>query len=183
MGDFLSRTALAPITYINSLKEIKIHDISMKGTSMYPAFPITAFASLLSIVSFATYMIVYFFTEDSEESCYAHITYGIIVLAIIYPIEAIIIWIGLIGSVALDASTCWKYFIALFLGVLVGGFSFGGLGFVYLCTINEVSPIIIPATFLSSNVFIQVICYTYISFFGLYLILIPLLTCSYSNRN
>ena len=183
MGDCLSRAALAPVTYIKGLRGIKIDDVSMKGTSMYPAFPITVIASLLSMLAFATYMIIYFFTEDSEESCYAHITYGIIALSIIYPIEAIIIWIGLVGSVALGAGTCWKYFISMFLGTLVAGFSFGGLGFVYLCTINEVSPIIIPATFLSSNTFIQVICYTYLSFFGLYLILIPLLTCSYSNRN
>ena len=77
----------------------------------------------------------------------------------------------------------WKYFISFFLGILASGFSFGGLGFVYLCTIDEVSPILLPATFLSSNGFIQAIVYIYISFFGLYVILIPLLTCSYANRN
>ena len=65
MGDCLSRAALAPISYIKQIRGIKIDDVSMKGTNMYPAFPLTVIASLISLLAFATYMIVYFFTEDS----------------------------------------------------------------------------------------------------------------------
>lgn len=101
-------------------------------------------------------------------------------LAVAYPVESIIIMLGLIGSAA--GSTCWKYFVVVFLGLMGTGFSFGGLGFVYLCTINEANPILIPSSFLSSNTFIQIVVYMYLSFFGLYIILIPLLTCSYGKR-
>ena len=86
------------------------------------------------------------------------------------------------GSAALATTQCWKIMIAIFMGLLVTGFSFGGLGFVYLCTINEVNPILIHSSFLSSNTWIQVIVYTYLSFFGLYVILVPLITCSYAKR-
>ena len=86
MGDLLSRAALAPIAYIKNIQGIKVGDITMKGTSMYPAFPLSALASILSIIGLATYMIVYFFSVDSSETCFSHITYGIIALALVYPL-------------------------------------------------------------------------------------------------
>ena len=70
----------------------------------------------------------------------------------------------------------------IFFGLLATGFSFGGLGFVFLCTISVQHPLLIPATFLSSNVFIQTIVYSYLSFFFLYIVILPLLTLSYNNR-
>lgn len=87
------------------------------------------------------------------------------------------------GTVALSQSNCWKVFLIVFFGLLVTGFSFGGLGFAFLCTISKDHPLLIPSSFLSSNTFIQIIVYGYLSFFGLYLILVPLFTFSYNQRS
>lgn len=64
MGDCLSRAAMAPVTYVKHLRELSIPDLTMKGTPMYPAFPLSALFALLSMLAFAIYMAVYFFTED-----------------------------------------------------------------------------------------------------------------------
>lgn len=154
----------------------------MKGTAFYPAFPVSLLFSLISLCSLAGYMI-YYFIEVDESVCYAHITYGIITLAVIYPIEAIIIYICMFGSVALSKTNCWKVFSIIFFGIIVTGFSFGGLGFAFLCTISKIHPLLIPSDFLSSNTFIQVIVYGYLAFFALYLILVPILTISYNERS
>ena len=154
----------------------------MDGTSFFPAFPVSLISSLLCLCGLSAYMIYYFFTSD-QNVCYSNITYGIIALAIIYPIQSIVIYICVFGSVALAKSNCWKVFTIIFFGLIVTGFSFGGLGFAFLCTISKVHPLLIPSTFLSSNTFIQIIVYSYLSFFGLYLILVPLLTVSYNQRN
>lgn len=87
------------------------------------------------------------------------------------------------GSVALAETHCWKIFSIIFFGLIVTGFSFGGLGFAFLCTISQVHPLLIPSNFLSSNTFIQIIVYVYLSFVVLYLLLVPLLTISYNQRN
>lgn len=153
----------------------------MKGTPLYPAFPLALLSSLLSILGLSVYLIFYFFTVDTS-TCYEHITYGIIVLAIIYPVEAIIVYVCMFGSVALATTHCWKVFSMIFFGLIVTGFSFGGLGFAFLCTISQVHPLLIPSTFLSSNTFIQIIVYGYLSFFALYILLVPILTISYNQR-
>ena len=66
MGDCLSRAALAPVNYAKEVKALKIPDVTMKGTPMYPAFPITLLGSLLSLLALAIYMIVYFFESDQS---------------------------------------------------------------------------------------------------------------------
>lgn len=182
MNNCVSKFARAPIEYINELRTLKTNSITMKGTTFYPAFPLALLSSILCLCGLSTYMIYYFFTVD-ESVCYAHITYGIIALAIIYPIESIVIYICMFGSVALSQTHCWKVFSIVFFGLIVTGFSFGGLGFAFLCTISKQHQLLIPSSFLSSNTFIQVIVYGYLSFFALYLILVPMLTLSYNQRN
>lgn len=153
----------------------------MTGTTFFPAFPIALLMSLLCICGLSVYLIYYFFAVDTNV-CYEHITYGIIALAIIYPFESILIYVCMFGSVALSTTNCWKVFSMIFFGLIVTGFSFGGLGFAFLCTLSMVHPLLIPSTFLSSNTFIQVIVYGYLSFFALYIILVPILTISYNER-
>lgn len=153
----------------------------MKGTTLYPAFHLALITSLLCMCGLSAYMIYYFFTVDVNV-CYSHITYGIIVLAIVYPIESFLIYICMFGSVSLSKTHCWKVFSIIFFGLIVTGFSFGGLGFAYLCTISKVHPLLIPGSFFSSNTFIQIIVYVYLSFVLLYIILVPLLTVSYNRR-
>lgn len=179
MQNCIQKFTRAPIQYINDLRTLKSGALTMSGTTFFPAFPVALASSFLCIIGLSIYMIFYFFTVQ-QNNCYSHITYGIIALAIIYPIESLVIYICLLGSVSLTQSHCWKVFTMSFFGLLVTGFSFGGLGFAFLCTINDINPLLIPATFLSSNAFIQAIVYSYISFVVLYLILVPLLTISYN---
>ncbi len=182
MQNCFSKFSNAPIQYINELRSLKTNSISMRGTTFYPAFPLALLSSILCICALSTYMIYYFFTVD-QNVCFEHIGFGVIILAIIYPIQSIIIYICLFGSVVLAQTKCWKVFTMIFFGLLATGFSFGGLGFVFLCTISVVHPILIPATFLSSNTFIQAIVYSYLSFFFLYIVLLPILTISYNKRS
>ncbi len=154
----------------------------MSGTTFYPAFPLALLSSLLCLCGLSAYIIYYFFTMTNDV-CYQNITWGIIALAIIYPIQAVIIYVCVFGSVALAESYCWKVMAMVFFGLVVTGFSFGGLGFAFLCTISEVNTLLIPSSFLSSNTFIQIIVYSYLSFFILYILLVPLLTISYNERN
>lgn len=153
----------------------------MKGTSFYPAFPLSLFSSILCICGLSAYMIYYFFSVD-QNPCFEHIGFGIILLAIIYPIESIIIYVCLFGSVVMSTTKCWKVFTIIFFGLLATGFSFGGLGFAFLCTIDAVNPILVPAKIISSNTFIQVIVYCYLSFFFMYIVLLPLLTIAHNSR-
>lgn len=86
------------------------------------------------------------------------------------------------GSAAISESKAWKLIVIAFFGIMVTGFPFGGLGFAFLCTISEVHPLLIKASFLSSNTFIQIVVYFYISFAVLYLIMVPLLTYLFNQR-
>ncbi len=81
----MSKFARAPINYINELRALKTDSITMKETSLYPAFPLALLSSIMCLLGLSTYMIFYFFSAD-QNVCYAHIAYGIIALAIIYPI-------------------------------------------------------------------------------------------------
>lgn len=182
MQNCFTKFTNAPIEYINQLRSLKSDVISMKGTTFYPAFPLALLSSILCICGLSGYMIYYFITID-QNPCFQRISFGILLLAIIYPIESIVIYVCLFGSVVLSTTKCWKVFTMIFFGLLATGFSFGGLGFAFLCTLDAVNPILIPAKFISSNTFIQIIVYCYISFFIMYIVLLPLLTISHNNRS
>lgn len=62
------------------------------------------------------------------------------------------------------------------------GLGFGGLGIIYLCILQKQYPLDLPLTFFLNQTFITVMVYFYITFFLLYLILIPILTYLYNRQ-
>lgn len=58
-------------------------------------------SSFLCLVGFSTYIVYYFFMNTGNK-CYHHIEGGVIALAILYPIEGILIYICVLGSAAIS---------------------------------------------------------------------------------
>ena len=153
----------------------------MKGTSFYPSFFISIIFGLATMLSFSAYMI-YYFIVNTQDTCYQHVSFGIIALACLYPLESILIFICLVGSAGASSTKCWKFVIIIFFGLLVSGLGFGGLGIIYICILNNDYTLSLNLSFATNETFIQIIVYTYLSFIILYLIMVPLLTLAYNSR-
>ncbi len=140
---------------------------------MYPAYPIFLITAMICNGMLAGWMIYYFFTAEIHQ-CYSGVTVGIQILACVYPVYQIIIFITLMISISKGETNCWRFFVIIIFTVVSTAFGFGGLGVVYTCMINYEDPNAIPSSFLTKNAFIQAIVYIMLIFILLYLLLVPL---------
>lgn len=183
MEKCLASILRAPINYINDLRHMRTGSLTMSGTSFYPSFMVCIVFALLSMLGFAAYLIYYFITLDN--TCYANVQVGTIILAALYPIESVVIWICLIGSAGTSTTKCWKFLIAFFIGLGTCGLGFGGMGIVFICVLDveDDYDLYLSGTFLSNPTFVEVIVYLYLGFIVLYVIMMPILTYAYNSRN
>lgn len=181
MQTCLEKLSQSTKDYFNEVKEVSRTQMMMKGTILYPSFILSIAANILCILCMSGYLIYYSFTVDNN-TCYEHISVGIKILSILYPIEALLLSVCIVGSAVLSKSYIWKFLTIVSFGFIVAGFPFGGIGFAFLCTIQEVNPLLIKTTFLASNTFIQIIVYFYVGFFFMYGLVIPLITFAFKKR-
>lgn len=147
MQNCITYISLAPARYLNDLKNVERSSWTMKGTTFYPAFPIAVILGWLSILGLSAYLLAFFIIND-EQPCYQHIKFGVIALAALYPLEATYFFICGVGSAALSYTDCWKVTVVTLLGLTIGGFSFGGLGFIYICILGSEHTLLIHVSFL-----------------------------------
>lgn len=119
---------------------------------------------------------IYYFITSNTNNCYKGVTFGVEILACLYPLYQIVIFLTLIASIASTEYNWWKGAVIIFFTIITTSFGFGGLGIVYCCMVHQYDPLAIPSTFLIQNYFIQMVIYAMIVFIAMYCLLAPLTT-------
>jgi len=93
--------------------------------------------SLVFTLILAGTILDFVFTNPMNSKCFDNVKGGAYVIAILYPIESILCFICLTGTIALSKSKCWKVFWILLFGPIVSGFAFGEVGLVVICALSS----------------------------------------------
>jgi hypothetical protein len=96
--------------------------------------------SLICTLGFAAFILYFVITNPLSSPCYENVKVGVYILSIMYPIETILFFICLTGSIALSKYSCWKIFWIILFGPVLTGISFGELGLVYICLLLDQYP-------------------------------------------
>lgn len=126
----IKRVTKAPLSYIADLRKITFKQYLLMHTNFSPSYPIMIFTSLVTTLALAIYIIFYFFTLTTTDSCFEDVKVGAYIISILYPIETILFFICITGSIALSKNNCWKVFWIFLFGPLLSGFGFGELSFI-----------------------------------------------------
>lgn len=91
------------------------------------------FSSLIFTLLYCSILIYYVFNSQFAERCYKSVKNAAYLITILYPIETLLCFICLTGSIALSKSNCWRVVMIMLFGPILSGFGFGEVGFVQLC--------------------------------------------------
>jgi hypothetical protein len=105
------------------------------------------------------------------------------VIAILYPIESILCFVCLTGSIALSKSSCWRVVLMLLFGPILCGFGFGEVGIIQLCLLSGNHHVFPMPSVISKPGFVDTMVYLYLSFIVLYFILVPSINYLYRRQN
>jgi hypothetical protein len=125
MFRLIKRVVKAPLSYIADLRKITFKKYLLLHTNFSPSYPIMMFASLTSTLALAIFIIYNLFTLPEGEPCLEDSRIGAYIMSILYPLETILFFICITGSIALSRSNCWKTLIILLFGPMLSGFGFG----------------------------------------------------------
>jgi len=88
-------------------------------------------ASSLIFTLMLSFSIIYFVVNNPMKSqCFDNLKVGAYIISILYPIETILCFICLTGTIALSKNRCWKVFWIFLFGPIISGFGFGEVGLV-----------------------------------------------------
>ena len=83
------------------------------------------FTALATTIAFAVFIIIDIFTLEGGHSCFANVRYGAYIISVLYPLESLLFFICITGSVALSKSGVWRIICIVLFGPLLTGFGFG----------------------------------------------------------
>jgi hypothetical protein len=174
---------MAPLAYLADLRKLNFKQYLLIGTKYSPAYPLMLTTAIISTMALAAFLIADIFSLHHSDGCFANVRFGAYVIALLYPIETILFFICISGSIALSKNPCWRSFWILLFGPLLCGFGFGELAFIQMCilsTANEDTFTI--AGFLKKEAFIDSMVYLYIVFLALYFLLVPIFDFLYKRQ-
>ena len=183
MFKLVRRVTMAPLTYLADLRKLKARQYLLIGTNFSPAYPVMIFTALLTTLALAAFIIIDTFTLEGGNSCFANVRYGAYIISILYPIETVLCFICMTGSIALSKNSCWRVIWMILFGPLLCGFGFGEFAFIQMCllsTRNEGTFNIVGI--FKREAFIDSMVYLYISFLFLYFILLPIFDYLYKRQ-
>lgn len=141
------------------------------------------FTALGFTLMYCSILIYYVFTSNYSEVCYKNVHGAAYLISILYPIETILCFICLTGSIALSKSNCWKVILMLLFGPILCGFGFGEVGIIQLCLLSGVSDIFPVPEVMKEPGFVDAMVYLYLSFIILYFVLVPSINYLYGRQN
>lgn len=130
MLNILKKIVRAPLSYLADLRKITLANYLLLHTNFSPTYPIMIFTSLVSTLALSIYIIYYIFNIAGNDSCFRDVRVGSYIISILYPVETVLFFICLTGSIALSKSNCWKVLWMLIFGPILCGFGFGEIGFI-----------------------------------------------------
>ena len=136
MFKLVRRITLAPLAYLADLSKISLKRYLLIGTNFSPAYPIMIFLALAASLSLAGFILYDIFTLPAGDNCFNNVRNGAIIMGILYPIETILFFICITGSIALSKSSCWRVVWILLFGPLLCGFGYGELAFIEMCLLS-----------------------------------------------
>lgn len=140
MFRIIKRVVKAPLSYIADLRKITLKKYLLLNTNFSPSYPIMIFASLASTLALAAFIIYNIFNLATPQTCLENVRIGAYIMSILYPLETVLFFICLTGSIALSKSNCWKTIMILLFGPLLCGFGFGELAFIEMCLVASDNP-------------------------------------------
>jgi hypothetical protein len=183
MFGLIKKLVRAPLSYLADLRQITFSNYLLLHTNFSPSYPIMILTALASTLVLAVYIIYFIFNISDNNACIREARIGSIIISILYPIETILFFICLTGSIALSKNNCWKVFWMLVFGPVLCGFGFGELGFIEMCLLGTENERTFNAiSFMKNPSFIEAMVYLYICFLILYFILVPSFEFLYSRQ-
>ena len=180
--NFINRCVRAPLTYIADLRAINFKQYLLVGTNFSPSYPIMIFTGLAFTLMYCAILMYFVFTSKYSQACYSGVNGAAYLIAVLYPLETILCFICITGSIALSKSNCWKVIMMLLFGPLLSGFGFGEVGFIQLCLLSgNHQGFSVPFIF-SQPGFVDLMVYLYISFLALYFVLVPSISYLYKRQ-
>ena len=125
MFKIVRKITKAPLTYLADLRKLSFKEYILAKTNFSPAYPIMIFTSLAITLALSIFILFDVFTLEGEHFCFANVRYGAYIISILYPIETIMFFICITGSIALSKRKIWKVICILLFGPLLSGFGFG----------------------------------------------------------
>ena len=173
MIKFVKKIVRAPLTYLADLRKITLKQYLLLHTNFSPSYPIMAFFALAASLALGGFIIFQVITVPEEDNCFKDVRVGAYIISVLYPIETILFFICITGSVALSKSNCWKVTWMLLMGPLLCGFGFGELGFIEMCLLSAYNEDTFKiASLFKKRGFIDSMVYLYITFFIFYFVLV-----------
>jgi hypothetical protein len=180
---FINRCVRAPLTYIGDLRAITFKQYLLVGTNFSPSYPIMIFTGLAFTLMYCAILMYFVFTSHYSQACYSGVNGAAYLIAVLYPLESILCFICITGSIALSKTRCWKVIMMLLFGPILSGFGFGEVGFIQLCLLSgNHNGFSVPSIF-SQPGFVDLMVYLYISFLASYFILVPSINYLYKRQN
>lgn len=180
---FINRCVKAPLTYMADLRAISFKDYLLIGTNFSPSYPIMMFTGLGFSLMYCAIVIYFVFTSTFAVSCYSGVSGAAYLIAILYPIETLLCFICLTGSIALSKNNCWKVVMMLVFGPILCGFGFGEVGIIQICLLSANHQVFPTPSVMSQPGFVNAMVYLYISFLALYFVLVPSINYLYDRQN
>lgn len=121
----IQRVVRAPLNYLADLRKLSCSSYLLLHTNYSPSYPLMIFTALLSTLALGAFIIYYMLTLPDDVVCFTNVRIGAYIIAVLYPIETILFFICLTGTIALSKNNCWKVVVILLFGPLLSGFGFG----------------------------------------------------------
>jgi hypothetical protein len=125
MIKIINKVVKAPLKYIADLQSLTFKQYLLLHTNFSPSYPIMIFTSLITTLMLCAFVIYYISTDPDNTQCFNNIHGATYIIVIMYPIETILFFICITGSIALSKGNCWKLVLILIFGPLLCGFGFG----------------------------------------------------------
>jgi hypothetical protein len=171
MDTCLRKITKVPIDSICTLHHLTLADLAMKSTDLHPAFLLSLISGILVVCGFAVFLIYFFFADNCAilGEYFPGSAIGVAVLTVIYPVEAILTYLCLVGAVVRTPNPRLKVAGVAAVGLAGIGLPFGGLGFAFLCVVGSGLFRTLSGWF-TDGIFIEVVVYGYMSILAFYLV-------------